>query len=52
MKKMYITPAVEINETTTSNMMAVSLQTTPADGSDALVKENEDWDFWGDSDED
>lgn len=52
MKKMYITPAVEINETMTCQMMALSIiQGTPADGSDALGKEENNWDVWS-SDED
>lgn len=49
MKKMYITPAVEINKTTTCNMMAISLQTSPADDSEVLSKEDCSWDLWNEA---
>lgn len=51
MKKMYIAPAVEINETMASQMMALSLQSGAADDSDVLVKENNDWNVWGEGKE-
>lgn len=48
MKKMYIAPAVEFNETMASQMMALSLIDEAADDSNILVKdENGDWDIWG-----
>ena len=46
MKKMYIAPEVEINETMAANMMALSLQSGPADNSDVLGKEENDWNMW------
>lgn len=47
MKKNYIAPAMQINETQVCNMMAVSLEIhdTEVDGSTALSKE-EDWNIW------
>ena len=51
MKKMYITPQVEISETVTASMMALSLQTGAADGSEVLGKEENDWNVWGDDEE-
>lgn len=47
MKKSYITPTVEINETEAEQMMALSLQDGPADESaEVLTKENVDWNIW------
>jgi len=46
MKKMYIAPAVEINETMACQMMALSLQEGAADGSTVLVEEEAEWDIW------
>ena len=46
MKKMYITPAVEINETQAEQMMALSLQSGAADNSEVLTKETADWNIW------
>ena len=46
MKKMYISPAVEINETMASQMMALSIQTGAADDSDVLVKGEQVEDSW------
>ena len=51
MKKMYITPAVEINETMAASMMALSLQTGAADGSEVLGKEENSWNVWGEDEE-
>ena len=51
MKKMYIAPAVEINETMAACMMALSLQTGAADNSEVLGKEENDWNVWGDDEE-
>lgn len=51
MKKIYQSPAVEINETQVCQMMAVSLpinDTTTVDGSQALSKENDDINIWED----
>lgn len=47
MKKMYIAPAVEINETLTCQMMALSVQTgISADDSQILGKDENTWDIW------
>lgn len=46
MKKIYMTPAVEINETQAEQMMALSLQSGAADNSDVLTKEQNDWNIW------
>lgn len=47
MKKMYIAPAVEINETMAASMMALSLFDDAADNSAVLVEgENSDWNIW------
>lgn len=51
MKKTYMAPAVEINETMTCQMMALSIQDGSADSSDALVKKESDWDMWGDDED-
>ena len=50
MKKMYITPEVEINETMAASMMALSLMQGPANDSEVLVKEQE-WNVWGEDEE-
>lgn len=46
--KKYITPSMEINQAQASNMLAESLaiSETTVDGSQALVKENSDWNIW------
>lgn len=46
MKKIYITPAVEINESMASQMMALSIIDETADSSDVLVGEGVDLDIW------
>ncbi len=51
MKKTYIAPVVEINETMVCQMMALSLQDGSADNSDALVKKANDWDMWGEAED-
>lgn len=51
MKKMYITPAVEINETMAASMMALSLQTGAADSSEVLTKEENSWNVWGEDED-
>lgn len=50
MKKKYIAPVVEIQETEASQMMALSLQSGAADNSDVLSRDNE-WDIWSDEEE-
>lgn len=47
--KKYIIPVVEINETETFEMMALSLQQGTADGSDVLSRE--DVDIWGEEED-
>lgn len=48
MKKIYMTPAVEITEVVVEQMLALSLNNKPADpNEDVLTKENNDWDIWG-----
>ena len=52
MKKIYVMPALQVNEAEVINMMAVSLQDGNADpDKPVLTKENEDWDFWGEEGE-
>ncbi len=46
MKKQYIVPLVELTDTMTVSMMALSLQDTPADNSGILSPEETDWDIW------
>ena len=48
----YIKPAIEINETQAAQMLAESLAISDqtVDGSQALVKENADWNIWSDED--
>lgn len=43
MKKIYMAPAVELQEAMVSQMMALSIQTGAADDSDVLVKEDYVW---------
>ena len=48
MKKMYMMPALQVNEAEVQNMMAVSIVDGNADpDKPVLTKENNDWDFWG-----
>ena len=47
----YIAPAMEINESEVASMMALSLQTGAADGSEVLTKEEEAWNVWGEDEE-
>lgn len=46
----YIKPAIEIFEAQPVQMLAESLNIidTTVDGSEALTKENADWDIWND----
>ncbi len=48
MKKMYICPALSIEEAQAAQMLAESLKlsNTTVDGSQALTKEDEDWEIW------
>lgn len=46
MKKTYMAPLVEINETQVEQMMALSLQSGAADNSEVLTKPEEDWNIW------
>ncbi|MBO7138220.1 MAG: hypothetical protein J6V92_07120 [Bacteroidaceae bacterium] len=50
MKKSYIIPALKVDEAQAVQMLAESLiisSTTSVDGSQALTKEDESWDIWG-----
>ncbi len=49
MKKTYMTPEVEVNETLVSSMMALSLNVVEGtDGDEGEVKAaKNDWDMWG-----
>ena len=48
MKKMYISPALSIEEAQAAQMLAESLKLsdTTVDGSQALTKEDDDWNIW------
>ena len=48
MKKMYISPALSIEEAQAAQMLAESLRLsdTTVDGSQALTKEDDDWNIW------
>ena len=49
MKKIYLGPAMQVEEAQAVQMLAVSLGingNTTVDASDALTKEDDDWDFW------
>lgn len=51
MKKLYIVPAMLVNEAEVQNMMAVSIMDGTADpNKEVLTKENADWNVWGDED--
>lgn len=49
--KKYVVPALQVNETEVSHMLAESLaiKDTSVDGGDALTKEDA-WDIWSDED--
>lgn len=53
MKKMYISPALSIEEAQAAQMLAESLKisNTTVDGSQALTKEDADWNIWGTDEE-
>lgn len=46
MKKTYIAPAVEITETQTRQMMAVSFGVNDKETGSQLVEEEASWDIW------
>ena len=49
--KKYICPALQVNEAQAAQMLAESLtinSNTTVDGSNALTKEDNGWDIWGD----
>jgi len=50
MKTTYICPAMQVEEAQAAQMLAESLtiSDSPVDGSQALTKEADDWDIWGD----
>lgn len=50
MKKTYILPAIKIEVSEVSQMMAISILDGNATNSDALAKSS-DWDMWGDEDD-
>lgn len=51
--KKYITPVVEICETQVEQMMALSIVDGGADkDKPVLVEEDNDWNIWGEEDED
>ena len=46
----YIKPSIEINEAQAAQMLAESIiidDSTTVDGGDALTKEDNGWDLWG-----
>ncbi|MBR5394727.1 MAG: hypothetical protein IK144_06535 [Bacteroidaceae bacterium] len=47
--KKYIVPALKVEEALAAQMLAESLAISddPVDGGDALTKENNSWDIWG-----
>lgn len=49
MKRTYICPAISIDEAQSVQMMAESLviSDTVVDGANALTKEDNSWDIWG-----
>lgn len=48
--KKYITPDVEVLNTETTQMMALSILTDDADDSTVLSREDAEWDIWSDND--
>ena len=51
MKKTYFVPALKVEEAMAAQMLAESLainSDTTVDGGDALTKEDNSWDIWGD----
>jgi len=50
MKKTYLIPAMQVEEAQAVQMLAESLtiSETPVDGSEALTKEDGNWEIWDD----
>ena len=49
MKKIYVMPALQVNEAQVNNMMAVSRRTENADpNAEVLTKEDTGWSIWND----
>lgn len=51
MKKIYLTPALQVEETESAQVLAASLivnNDKTVDGDEALVKGGNDWDIWSD----
>ena len=51
MKRSYMIPAMQVEETQAAQMLAESLSInskTEVDGSEALTKEDDDWGIWND----
>ena len=46
MKKAYIIPAIQINETVVSEMLAVSIIEGSADGEQPVLSKENTWDIW------
>ena len=49
MKKLYLKPALQVEEAQVTNMLAESLainSETTVDGSNALTKEDNSWEIW------
>ena len=52
MKRSYMIPAMQVEETQAAQMLAESLAISnkEVDGSEALTKEDDDWGIWNDED--
>jgi hypothetical protein len=51
MKKLYLSPALQVEEAESAQMLATSLivnRDKTVDGDEALVKGDNDWDIWSD----
>lgn len=48
MKKVYIVPAMLVNEAEVENMMAVSIMDGTADPSKEVLTKENDWNMWED----
>lgn len=51
MKKIYLSPALQVEETESAQVLATSLiinRDKTVAGDEALVKEDNDWDIWSD----
>ena len=53
MNKTYIIPAMQVEEALAAQMLAesLSISETPVNGSEALTKEDNSWNIWGDEEE-